>query len=339
MDLVNYAQDRFDVIVQEFQKFSDNIGLKAFTAIPISGLGGDNIALRSNAMGWYQGPALLAHLESVDTNAEQDLGSGFVMPVQWVNRPNADFRGFSGQIISGQVRVGDRVRVVASGKTSEVSKIVTFDGALDAAQSGQSVTLCLADEIDCSRGDVISKADEPLQTSDQFEVSLIWMGEDSLVPGRAYWLKLGTTTISAQISTPKYVINVNNLDHLAAKSLSLNDIGVATLSTDRPIVFTPYEVNKSLGGFILIDKITNATIAAGLIHFSLRRAQNIHRQAIDIDRQAHANLKNQKPAVLWFTGLSGAGKSTIANRVEKKTSSHEPPYLSVRWRQCTSWAV
>jgi bifunctional enzyme CysN/CysC len=240
------------------------------------------------------------------------------MPVQWVNRPNLDFRGFSGLIATGVARVGDAVRVVPSGKTSTLSRIVTLDGDLPEAVAGQSVTLCLADEIDCSRGDVLAKADAPPQVADQFEATLVWMADEPLLPGRPYWLKLGTQTVTANVQPPKYQVNVNSLEHVAAKTLELNAIGVVNLSTDRNIAFEPYEANRDLGGFILIDKLTNATVAAGMLHFALRRSQNIHPQALDVTREGHAALKNQTPAVLWFTGLSGAGKSTIANLVEKK---------------------
>jgi bifunctional enzyme CysN/CysC len=240
------------------------------------------------------------------------------MPVQWVNRPNLDFRGFSGLVAGGTIRPGDAVRVLPSGKTSTVKSIVTLGADLDEAVAGQSVTITLADEVDCSRGDVLSVADNPPEVADQFEATLVWMADEEMLPGRPYWLKLGTQMVTATIQQPKYQVNVNSMEHLAAKTLELNAIGVATLSTDKPIVFEPYEASRDLGGFILIDKITNATVAAGMLHFALRRSQNVHWQASDIDRVHHASLKNQKPAVLWLTGLSGAGKSTIANMVEKK---------------------
>ena len=245
------------------------------------------------------------------------------MAVQWVNRPNLDFRGFSGQISTGTVRPGDAIRVLPSGKTSTVSKIVTLDGELTEAVAGQSVTLCFSDEVDCSRGDVIATADNPPEVADQFEATIVWLADDALMPGRAYWLKLGTQTVSATVHAPKYTVNVNTMEHIAAKTLDLNAIGVAEIATDKPIVFEVYAdnhagYNKVLGGFILIDKITNRTVGAGMLHFSLRRAQNVHWQATDIGREAHAGLKNQKARVLWFTGLSGSGKSTIANEVEKR---------------------
>jgi len=318
MDLIGYDQAKFDAIVEDYRQFAASIGIESFLAMPISGMVGDNIASRSANTPWYAGPTLIDHLETVELDVEADQDKPFTLPVQWVNRPNLDFRGFSGLIATGTVRVGDAVRVLPSGKTSTVSRIVTLDGDLDEAVAGQSVTLCLADEIDCSRGDVLAKADAPPQTADQFEATIVWMADEAMLPGRPYWLKLGTQTVTANIQAPKYQINVNSLEHVAVKTLELNAIGVANLSTDRTIAFEPYEANHDLGGFILIDKLTNATVAAGMLHFALRRSQNIHRQALDITREAHAALKNQTPAVLWFTGLSGAGKSTIANLVEKK---------------------
>lgn len=318
MDLAGYDQAVFDTIAADYRAFADMIGIGAFTAIPISGFRGDNITTLSPNMPWYAGPTLMAHLEDVPVDSEVAQGAPFRMPVQWVNRPNLDFRGFSGLISSGSLAPGDAVRVLPSGKTSTVKRIVTFDGDLERAVAGQSVTLTLADEIDCSRGCVIAVADSPPEVSDQFEATLVWMAEDALIPGRAYWLKLATQTVSATVQQPKYQVNVNTLEHLAAKTLELNTIGVAELTTDRPIVFAPYADERTLGGFILIDKLTNATVAAGMLHFSLRRAQNVHWQALDISREAHAAMKNQLPMVLWFTGLSGAGKSTIANILERK---------------------
>lgn len=323
MDLVGYDQSIFDRITLAYRAFANEIGITRFLSIPISGLAGDNIAAPSNKMPWYKGPTLMAHLETVELDVESDKAKPFRMPVQWVNRPNLDFRGFSGLIASGTIRTGDAVRVVPSGKTSTVSRIVTFDGDLEEAVAGQSVTLTFADEIDCSRGDVIAIAGNPPQVADQFEATLVWMADEPMLPGRSYWLKLGTQMVSASVQPPKYQVNVNTMDHLAARTLELNAIGVATVSTDKPIVFEAYAAqnsspNKDLGGFILIDKLTNATVGAGMLHFSLRRAQNVHWQAIEVDRAAHAAQKNQQPRLLWFTGLSGAGKSTIANLVEKK---------------------
>ncbi len=254
----------------------------------------------------------------MEVDSTLDQAKPFRMPVQWVNRPNLDFRGFSGLIATGSVAPGDAVRVLPSGKTSTVSKIVTFDGELDQAVAGQSVTICLADEIDCSRGDVIAVSDAPPEVSDQFEATIVWMADEPLHVGRGYWLKLGAQQVSVTVQEPKFKVDVNTMARNAAQTLELNEIGVAEIATDKPIVFESYEKDQALGGFILIDKMSNATVAAGMLHFSLRRAQNVHWQALDIGRRQHADLKNQKPAVLWFTGLSGSGKSTIANLVEKK---------------------
>jgi bifunctional enzyme CysN/CysC len=320
MDLVDYDQAVFDRIVADYAAFAQSIGLENFVALPISGFKGDNITAHSANTPWYTGKPLIEHLETVEIDNEADQARPFRLPVQWVNRPNLDFRGFSGLIASGTIKPGDAVRVLPSGKTSTITRVVTLDGDLDAATASQSVTLCFADEIDCSRGDVIAAADAPPEVSDQFEATFVWMDDVPLSVGRSYWLKLGTQTVSATIHEPKYTINVNTMEHLAAKTLELNAIGVAELSTDRPIVFEPYADNRSLGGFILIDKLTNRTVGAGMLHFSLRRAQNVHWQALDITREAHAALKNQRPRVLWFTGLSGSGKSTIANEVEKRLS-------------------
>jgi bifunctional enzyme CysN/CysC len=319
MDLVGYDQSVFDSIAADYRAFAEGIGITQFTAIPISGFKGDNITSSPSAnTPWYGGPALIEHLEAVDVDNAAEQSRSFRMPVQWVNRPNLDFRGFAGLIASGTVRVGDTVRIVPSGKTSTVKAITIYDGELDEAVAGQSVTISLADEVDCSRGDVIAAAGDPPQASDQFSATFVWMDEEALKPGRGYWLKLGTQTVTAKIQPPKYEIDVNSREHLAARTLGLNSIGVAEFATDRPITFEPYEVNRQLGGFILIDKYTNATVAAGMIQFSLRRAENVHWQPVAITREDHAGMKNQKPKVLWFTGLSGSGKSTIANEVEKQ---------------------
>ncbi len=319
MDLVDYSQEVFDQIVSDYTGFAHSIGISEFIAIPISGYKGDNITTTSDNTPWYGGAALLPHLETVDIAlTKEPQNAAFRMPVQWVNRPNLDFRGFSGLIASGLAQPGDPVRVLPSGKTSKIAKIVTFDGDRAIAVAGEAVTLTLEDEIDCSRGQVIVAAQAPLEVADQFESTVIWMDEHEMVPGRAYWLKIGAQTVSATVQAPKYEINVNTLEHLATKTLDLNAIGVANITTDREIPFSSYEENHDLGGFILIDKITNQTVAAGMIHFALRRAHNIHWQALDIDRESHAAMKNQKPAVIWLTGLSGSGKSTIANVVEKK---------------------
>jgi bifunctional enzyme CysN/CysC len=318
MDLIDYDQAKYEAILADYRAFATDIGITDFTAMPISGFKGDNITALSDNMPWYTGLPLIAHLESVEVNATADQAKPFRMPVQWVNRPNLDFRGFSGQIATGSVNVGDGVRVLPSGKTTTLSQIVTLDGDLDQAVAGQSVTLCFADEVDCSRGDVISISDTPPEVANQFEANIVWMADEAMIVGRAYWLKLGTQMVSATVQEPKYQVNVNTMEHLAAKTLELNAIGVAEIATDKPIVFESYADSHALGGFILIDKITNATVGAGMLNFSLRRAQNVHWQATDIGREAHAALKNQKPKLLWFTGLSGSGKSTIANEVEKR---------------------
>ena len=318
MDLVDYSAERFYEIVSDYSHFAKQIGMDSFLPIPISGLKGDNIVTHSENMPWYQGPSLLAHLEEAPISDTAMQDHPFRMAVQWVNRPNLDFRGFAGQIGAGTVRPGDAIRVLPSGKTTTVKSIVTFDGNLDQAVAGQSITLTFEDEIDCSRGDVIVQSDQPCEVADQFESTVVWMAEEAMLPGRPYILKIGTQSVTATVTEPKYEVNVNTMEHLASKTLGLNAIGVVNISTDRAIPFEAYAQNPDLGGFILIDRMTNATVAAGMIHFALRRSQNIHWQAVDVDRDAHASLKNQKPAVVWFTGLSGSGKSTIANIVEKK---------------------
>ena len=323
MDLVDFDQSAFDAIAADYRVFAGQIGIKDWTAIPVSGLGGDNIGEQSSRMGWYAGPTLLEQLDSVPIDATSDAAKPFRLPVQWVNRPDQSFRGFAGQIAAGSVKPGDEVRVLPSGRQTRVARIVTRDGDLHEAIAGQSITLTLKEEVDCSRGDVIAAATQAPEAADQFEATIVWMDEHEMLPGRGYWLKLGTQLVTATVQHPKYEINVNTLERLAAKTLELNSIGIAEVATDREIVFEPYVVdggspNRALGGFILIDKLTNATVAAGMLHFALRRSLNIHRQHLDVSRETHATLKGQKPAVLWFTGLSGSGKSTIANLVEKK---------------------
>ncbi|MEC7741251.1 MAG: sulfate adenylyltransferase subunit CysN [Pseudomonadota bacterium] len=322
MDLIDYDQAKFDAIVADYRAFAESIGIEDFTVIPISGLAGDNITTRSDHTPWYDGPVLIDHLETMEVNNTASQAKPFRMPVQWVNRPNLDFRGFSGLIATGAVKPGDELRSLPSGKTSKVKSIVTMDGDLDRAVAGQSVTITLEDEIDCSRGDVLATADAPPEVADQFESTLVWMDDEPLVAGRGYWLKLGSQMVSATVAEPKYEIDVNNPSgsgsHLASQRLHLNQIGVCEITTDRRVVFEPYADNRALGGYILIDKITNRTVAAGMLHFSLRRSQNVHWQPTDITREHHAGMKNQTPRVLWFTGLSGSGKSTIANEVEKK---------------------
>ena len=323
MDLVDHDQGAFDAICADYRLFAANIGIDQWLPIPVSGLKGDNVLARSEAMPWYQGPSLLEHLDTVTLDSDADAAKAFRLPVQWVNRPNQNFRGFSGAIAAGSIGPGAEVRILPSGRTTRVDRIVTMDGDRDSAVAGESVTLTFAEEVDCSRGDVIVAAADPPEVADQFEATIVWMAEEELIPGRGYWLKLGTQLVTATVQHPKYEVNVNTLEHLAAPTLALNAIGVAEISTDREITFEPYAVegsapNRALGGFILIDKLTNATVACGMLHFALRRALNIHRQHLDVSRDTHSKIKGQKPAVLWFTGLSGAGKSTIANLVEKK---------------------
>jgi bifunctional enzyme CysN/CysC len=317
LDLVDYSQDVFDQIEADYRAFASEIGLTDITCIPLSALKGDNITERSPNTPWYTGPTLIGYLETVEVDDDSRTGP-FRMPVQWVNRPNLDFRGFSGTVVGGSVRPGDAVRVVPSGRESTVARIVTADGDLDEAVSGQAVTLTLADEVDVSRGDVLAAASAPPGVADQFECHLVWMNEDAMLPGRPYLLKIGTRTVTATVAQPKYKVNVNTLEHTATKTLELNEIGVSNISLDRPIPFDPYAENRDTGGFVLIDRFTNATVAAGLLHFALRRADNVHWQAVEVDKVARAAQNGQRPAVVWFTGLSGAGKSTIANIVEQK---------------------
>ncbi|WP_407278598.1 sulfate adenylyltransferase subunit CysN [Aromatoleum evansii] len=322
MDLVDYAEPVFRRICDDYRSFAAQIGLDDVTFIPMSAYKGDNIIEPSASMPWYHGTTLMGYLETVEVDDERLQKQAFRLPVQWVNRPNLDFRGFAGTVAGGIVKPGDRIRVQPSGKESTVARIVTRDGDLEQAVAGQSITLTLADEIDISRGDVISTADSPAGSADQFETTLVWMHDEPLLPGRPYLLKIGAKTVTATVTHIKYQVNVNTLEHVAARTLDLNAIGVCNLSLDRPIAFDPYADNRDTGGFILIDRLSNNTVGAGLIHFALRRSQNIHMQHVDVDKAARAALKHQKPCVLWFTGLSGAGKSTIANLVEKKLHAH-----------------
>jgi len=318
MDLVDYAEKTFRKIVEDYREFAARIGIEDITFIPMSAFRGDNIIEPSSNMPWYHGTTLMGYLETVEVDEARQQKSAFRLPVQWVNRPNLDFRGFSGTIAAGVVHPGDRIRVQPSGKESTVARIVTYGGDLPKAVAGQSVTLTLSDEIDISRGDVISTCDAPAGTADQFETTIVWMHDEPLLPGRPYLLKIGTKTVTATITNIKHQINVNTLEHIAAKKLELNAIGVCNLSLDRQIAFDPYTENKDTGGYILIDRLSNNTVGAGLLHFALRRSQNIHIQHVDVDKSARSEMKNQKACVLWFTGLSGAGKSAIANLVEKK---------------------
>ncbi|OYU69863.1 MAG: adenylyl-sulfate kinase [Alphaproteobacteria bacterium PA2] len=317
MDLVGWSQDRFNEIITDYRAFADQIGLTDFTAIPMSALKGENVAGPGEGDPWYTGPHLMKVLE--DLPVDDDLRArAFRMPVQWVNRPNLDFRGFAGMVAAGQIRPGDAVRVLPSGRTSTVARIVASPQDLDVAVAGQSITLTLADEIDVSRGDVLAAAQDPPEVADQFEATLVWMDDEALLPGRSYLLKQGTRTVGAAISEPKHKINVNTLEKLAAKRLELNEIGVCNVTLDGAIAFDPYVDSRDLGGFILVDRLTNRTVAAGMLHFALRRSQNVHWQAVDVDKAARGALKGQRGRVVWLTGLSGSGKSTIANLVEKK---------------------
>ncbi len=316
LDIVDYDQATYDRIEADYRELAAEIGLDDVTCIPLSALRGDNIIERSANTPWYSGPTLLEHLESVDIT-DRAARSPFRMPVQWVNRPNLDFRGFSGLVVGGAVRVGEAVRTMPSGLTSTVKTISTFDGPLDEAVAGQSVTLVLDDEIDVSRGDVFCAAGDAPDVADQFEAHVVWMHEDELLPGRPYLLKLGTTTVSATLSVPKHIVDVNTLNHLAGKTLGLNEIGVCTITTDRPVTFDPYEINRDTGGFVLIDRLNNATVGAGMLQFALRRSQNVPWQKVDVTPASRSALKDHDAAVVWFTGLSGAGKSTIANVTEQ----------------------
>ncbi len=318
MDLVDYDEATFRRIDEEYRAFAAQIGLADITSIPLSGLKGDNMVERSDRMPWYHGPTLMAFLETCEIDESRLQAGPFRLPVQWVNRPNLDFRGFCGMIASGRVQPGDRIRVQPSGRESTVARIVALDGDRSLAVAGESVTITLADEVDISRGDLISGTDNPAEVADQFECSIVWMADDALLPGRPYLMKIGTRTVNATVTEPKYKVNVNTMEHLAAKKLDLNEIGVCNIALDRAVAFDPYSANRETGGFILIDRMSNNTVGAGMLHFALRRAHNIHLQAVDVNKAARAKLMGHKPAVLWFTGLSGAGKSTIANLVEKK---------------------
>ncbi len=316
IDLVDFSQKVFDDIVADFANFSKDLGFRTCVPIPISARFGDNVIEKSPKTPWYKGAPLLTHLESVDVEAGL-ADKPFRMPVQWVNRPNLDFRGFSGTISSGRVKPGDTLAVAKSGRTSKVVRIVTQDGDLPEAAAGAAVTITLADEVDISRGDVLTADKARPEVSDQFSAHLLWMSEEELLPGRQYLLKIGTATVPAQVTTLKHKIDVNTLEHHAAKTLHLNEVGNVNISLSRTVAFDPYADNRDTGGFIVIDRFTNATVGAGMIEFGLRRATNVHWQAMDVNKQVRAEAKGQKPVVLWFTGLSGSGKSTIANIVER----------------------
>jgi bifunctional enzyme CysN/CysC len=318
MDLLDYSERRYRQIELEYRDFAEKIGLSSVTCIPVSALKGDNILDRSPKTPWHDGSTLIEWLESVEVDENRLRKLPFRFPVQWVNRPSMNFRGFCGTIAGGTVAAGDRVRVQPSGRETRISRIVTHDGDLEHAVTGQSVTLTLADEIDVSRGDLISSPDNPAEVADQFEATVVWMSDQPLLRGRTYLMKAGPKIVTATISPVKYKVNVNTLEHVAAEKLELNEIGVCELELDRPICFDAYAENRDTGGFILIDRLTNHTVGAGMLSFALRRAHNIHIQHIDVDKTARSAIKRQKACLLWLTGLSGAGKSTIANLVEKK---------------------
>lgn len=317
MDLVDYSENVFNEIVEDFKAFAAQLDIPNLHAIPVSALVGDNVVDGSRFMPWYEGPSLLGYLEGVDVEAEE-TSLPFRMPVQWVNRPDLDFRGYAGRIAGGIIRPGDDIRVLPSGKQSKIARIVTMDSDLDEAVSGQSVTLTLTDEIDISRGDVIATSETPPEISDQFDTTIIWLSEEPMLPGRSYRMKTSSRLVSATVNAPKHKTDVNTLQKLPAKTLQLNEIGNCTLAVDRPIAFDSYAENRQTGSFILIDRMTNNTVGMGMINFPLRRAANIHWQNLDINKAANAEQKGQNPAVLWFTGLSGSGKSTIANEVQRR---------------------
>jgi bifunctional enzyme CysN/CysC len=317
MDLVEYAQPVFDDIVAGYATLAAQLGIAQVTCIPLSALNGENLSARASTMDWYAGPTLLEHLEQVQVERPEH-GAGLRLPVQWVSRPHHNFRGFAGTLAAGEVRRGDGVVALPSGRRSRVAQVFGPDGEAESARAGQPVTLTLADEIDISRGDVIAAADDPPEVSDQFAAHLLWMDDAALLPGRPYWLQIGTRTVSATVSEIKHRIDVNTQEPLAAKRLELNEVAYVNLSLDEPVTFMPYARNRTLGGFILIDRHSNDTVGAGTLDFALRRAGNVHWQHLEVDRQARARIKGQQPRVLWFTGLSGAGKSTIANLVDKR---------------------
>ena len=318
MDLVGYDRAVFERIDAHYRAFAAELGLTEIVSIPLSALRGDNVIAASAHMPWYDGPTLMQHLDAVPLAARVTRDEPFRLPVQWVNRPHLNFRGYAGSIASGEIRAGERVRVLPSGKESRVTSVITPAGVTDVARAGDAVTLTLADEIDISRGDMLARADAPPEVADQFEATLVWMHDEPLLPGRPYLVKLGTQTVGATCATPKYKVDVNTREHLAARTLALNEIGVCNLSFDRPVAFDPYAQNRHTGGFIVIDRFTNDTVGAGMLHFALRRAHNVHWQAVDVDRAARAAQKRQTPRIVWLTGLSGAGKSTIANLVEQR---------------------
>jgi bifunctional enzyme CysN/CysC len=317
IDAVDYAEDVVQKIDADYHAFAQQLGFSRIVTIPTSALVGDNILTKSPNTPWYDGPTLLGHLESVEIDEELQH-QPFRMPVQWVSRPDLDFRGFAGQLAGGSVRVGDQVRVLPSGRVSTVSRIVTFDGDLDEAVAPLSVTLTLADEVDVSRGDVLAAADNPPGVADEFTATVIWMAEQPLQPGQPYLLKVGARTVLATVAQPDHKVDVNTLEHQPADTLALNEIGVCAVKLDRPVPFDPYEQNRDMGGFILIDRLTNNTVGAGLLQTANRASENVHWQATDVDKASRGLLKGHRPAVVWFTGVPSSGKSTIANLVERQ---------------------
>lgn len=317
MDLADWSRHRFHEIVAEYLKTAEGLGFETITPIPMSARYGDNVTIRSKNMGWHDGPTLIEHLEDVE--AEDDThGKPFRFPVQWVNRPNLDFRGFSGTIAGGTVRPGDEIIVAASGIKAVVKRVVSADGGLDSASAGDAVTLVLDREIDIARGDVLASSEDRPEVASQFAAEVLWMNAEEMLPGRSYLLKAGAQTMPVSITALKHKVDVNTYEREPGRNLGLNEIGFCNLSTARPLVFDPYKSIRDMGSFILIDRFTNLTVGAGMIEFGLRRATNIHTHAMDVTQQRRAEIKHQKPAILWFTGLSGAGKSTIANLVEMK---------------------
>ena len=317
MDLMGFEQSVFDRIEADYREFAKDANLTTLQAIPLAAVSGDNVLKRSENTPWYKGPTLFDHMDTVSVK-EVATREAFRMPVQWVSRPNLNYRGFCGRIAEGSVKTGDAVRVLPSGKTTTVKSIDFFEDQLPEAEAGASITLTLNDEVDVSRGDLIVTTDHPPEVADQFQVKLLWLSEEPLVPGRSYWLKVHAKEVSATVMEIKHREDVNTGSHLAAKVLNLNEIAVVTISTTHPVAFEPYTVNRTLGGFVFIDKLSCATVGAGMIEFALRRSTNIHWQSLEVGKAQRALLKNQTPRCIWFTGLSGSGKSTVANQLEKR---------------------
>lgn len=317
MDLMGFEQSVFDRIEADYREFAKDANLVTLQAIPLAAVSGDNVLKRSENTPWYKGPTLFDHMDTVSVK-EVATRAAFRMPVQWVSRPNLNYRGFCGRIAEGSVKTGDAVRVLPSGKTTTVKSIDFFEDQIPEAEAGASITLTLNDEVDVSRGDLIVTTDHPPEVADQFQVKLLWLSEEPLVPGRSYWLKVHAKEVSATVMEIKHREDVNTGSHLAAKVLNLNEIAVVTISTTHPVAFEPYMVNRTLGGFVFIDKLSCATVGAGMIEFALRRSTNIHWQSLEVGKAQRALLKNQTPRCIWFTGLSGSGKSTVANQLEKR---------------------